>query len=219
MIIGIIGAFDKEIEKIIDIFKLEKEKNCKRIIYKGAFKDKKLIVCNSGIGKTNSASITQYIIDKYNVDIIINSGCAGSLKSSVKIMDIIISSYVTYHDFNPTRIMNFSTPDNGKIKADNNLIKIAERILKATNNKYLIAPITSGDCFVTDNVLRDTIYQNTEAVCVDMESASIGHVAKINNIPFIAIRTISDFSDGIDNFEEEAAKKSSEIVSEIVKKI
>lgn len=219
MTIGIIGAFDKEIEKIIDIFKLEREENNKRIIYKGTFQNKNLIICNSGIGKTNSASITQYIIDKYNVAIIINSGCAGSLKSSVKIMDIIISSYVTYHDFTPTRIMNFSTPDNGKIKANKNLIKLAEKALKETNNKYLVAPITSGDCFVTNNVLRDTIYQNTKAVCVDMESASIGHVARLNNIPFIAIRTISDFSDGIDNFEEEAALKSSEIVSEIIKKI
>lgn len=219
MTIGIIGAFDKEIEKIIDIFNLEREKNSKRIIYKGTFQNKKLIACNSGIGKTNSASITQYIIDKYNVDIIINSGCAGSLKNSVKIMDIIISQYVTYHDFTPTRIMNFSTPDNGKIKADKDLIKIAEKTLKETNNIYLIGPITSGDCFVTNNVLRDTIYKNTEAVCVDMESASIGHVAKLNNIPFIAIRTISDFSDGIDNFEEEAATKSSEIVSKIIKAI
>ncbi len=219
MTIGIIGAFDKEIEKIIDIFKLEREENNKRIIYKGTFQNKNLIICNSGIGKTNSASITQYIIDKYNVAIIINSGCAGSLKSSVKIMDIIISSYVTYHDFTPTRIMNFSTPDNGKIKANKNLIKLAEKTLKETNNKYLVAPITSGDCFVTNNVLRDTIYQNTKAACVDMESASIGHVARLNNIPFITIRTISDFSDGIDNFEEEAAIKSSEIVSEIIKKI
>ena len=219
MTIGIIGAFDKEIEKLIELFKLEREKSKKRIIYKGKYNNKSLIVCNSGIGKVNSASMTQYIIDKYNVNIVINSGCAGSLTSSVKIMDIIISSYVCYHDFLPTRIMEFSTPDSGKIKADKNLIEITENVLKLTKNNYLIAPITSGDCFVTNNVLRDTIYKNTNALCVDMESAPIGHIAKLNSIPFIAIRTISDFSDGVDNFEEEAANKSSEIVSKIIKNI
>ena len=141
------------------------------------------------------------------------------MQASVKIMDIIISSYVCYHDFLPTRIMEFSTPDSGKIKADKNLIEITENVLKLTKNNYLIAPITSGDCFVTNNVLRDTIYKNTNALCVDMESAPIGHIAKLNSIPFIAIRTISDFSDGVDNFEEEAANKSSEIVSKIIKNI
>ena len=52
-----------------------------------------------------------------------------------------------------------------------------------------------------------------------MESGSIGHICKLNNIPFVSIRTISDFDDGKDDFEYVAAYKSSHLVSEIIKSI
>lgn len=215
MKISIIGAFDEEVLKFIEIFDLKKENE--RDIYIGKYKNKDLIVSKSGIGKVNSAAMTQYIIDKYNPDLIINSGCAGSLSTNIKIMDVIVSSYVTYHDFLPTRIMEFSTPENGKITADNSLIKLAEKSLnKLDSYNYYIAPIASGDCFVTSENLRDEIKNNTGAYAVDMESASIGHIAKLNKVPFVSIRTISDFSDGCDDFEELAAYKSSELVKDMI---
>lgn len=217
MIIGIIGAFDEETEKFIEIFKLEKDSSTNRDIFIGSFNDKKLVVCRSGIGKVNSSAMTQYIIDKYNVSLVINSGCAGSLLSKVKIMDVILSSYVTYHDFNPTRIMEFSTPNNGKIGASTSLINKAEEALKRLEvRNYYIAPIASGDCFVTDAVMRDDIYTRTGAYAVDMESGSIGHICALNNIPFLSLRTISDFADGNEDFEVIAAYKSSQLVKEII---
>jgi len=217
MIIGIIGAFDEEVEKFIEVFNLKKDLNSKREIYIGSYKDKKLVVSKSGIGKVNSAAMCQYLIDIYNVSLVINSGCAGSLISKVKIMDVILSSYVTYHDFNPTRIMEFSVPDNGRVKASSTLIDLAEKSLKKLEvTNYYIAPIASGDCFVTDSNLRDTIYKSTGAYAVDMESASIGHICSLNNVPFLSLRTISDFSDGEDDFEVIAAYKSSQLVKEII---
>jgi adenosylhomocysteine nucleosidase len=217
VIIGIIGAFDEEIEKFIEIFKLKKDDTSYKEIYIGDYLDKKLVVCRSGIGKVNSAAMCQYLIDTYKVDLVINSGCAGSLISKVKIMDVILSSYVTYHDFNPTRIMEFSVPDNGKIVASSKLINIAEEALKRLDvDNYYVAPIASGDCFVTDEVMRDSIYKMTGCYAVDMESASIGHICKINSVPFLSVRTISDFADGNDDFEVIAAYKSSQLVKEII---
>ena len=161
--------------------------------------------------------MTQFIIDHYQVSLVINSGCAGSLLSKVKILDVVLSNYVTYHDFNPTRIMEFSTPENGKITASTTLLNKAEEVLKKQDiENYYIAPIASGDCFVTNSTMRDEIYQRTGAYAVDMESASIGHICKLNSIPFLSIRTISDFSDGIENFEVIAAHKSSKLVKDII---
>ena len=220
MKIGIIGAFDEEIEKLIEIFDLKKDNTKNKNIYVGSYDGKSLFVANSGIGKVNSGAMTQYMIDTYNLDFIINSGCAGSLKDNVKIMDIIISSYVMYHDFSPVRVMAYSVPNEGKVKADQQLIKITEKVLNDLKiSNYFIAPITSGDCFVTDSKMRDDIYNRTKALAVDMESTSIGHIATINNVPFVSIRTISDFADGQDDFEVEAAHNSSIIVKNIIESI
>ena len=217
MIIGIIGAFDEEVEKFIETFKLKEEEDYIWNIYLGQYKGKQLVVCRSGIGKVNSGSMTQYLIDHFHVDLIINSGCAGSLLSKVKIMDVILSNYVTYHDFQPTRVMEYSVPEQGKVTASTKLIHVAEEALaKIEVKNYYIAPIASGDCFVTDANMRDRIYTATGAYAVDMESASIGHICKLNRIPFLAVRTISDFSDGQEDFEVIAAYKSSQLVKTMI---
>ena len=63
MVIGVIGAFDEEVEKFIEIFKLVKEEEKIWNIYSGDLEDKHLVVCRSGIGKVNSGAMTQYLID------------------------------------------------------------------------------------------------------------------------------------------------------------
>lgn len=217
--IGIIGAFDAEVEKLIEIFELKKADD-KDEIYTGVFKDKKLVVARSGIGKVNSAATTQKIIDIYMPDLIINTGCAGSLTDKVKIMDVVLATYVTYHDFSPIRVMAFSTPDNGKIVTSSSLMKLAKDAVEELESyNYHEGPIASGDCFVTDSELRDSIRLSTGCLAVDMESASIGHISKRNNVPFISIRTISDFADGQDDFEDIAAYKSSYLVKHMIEKL
>ena len=67
--------------------------------------------------------------------------------------------------------------------------------------------------------LRDEIYNRTKATIVDMESASIGHISRKNNVPFVCIRTVSDFADGNDDFEKEAGERSTEIVKKIIENL
>lgn len=215
---GIIVAMEKEIKKYKELFDLELVDN-KFLIYKGVFLDKILYFTLCGIGKVNSAMLTQYLIDKYGVDYIINSGCCGSLTDKVKLMDTIIGDYVTYHDFSPIRVMESYIPDNGKIKANNDLIELTSSILKKNNISFYIGGIASGDCFVTSSKMRDDIYNRTKCLAVDMESVSIGQVSKLNNIPFLIIRTISDFADGMDEQEEKAANISAMLVQDILKEI
>lgn len=218
MIIGIIAAMDKEIKKYQEIFDLKKTNEALNI-FEGIYQNKKIVLCLSGIGKVNSACTTQYLIDKYNPSIIINSGCAGSLTKDVKVLDTILASYVTYHDFSPIRIMESCVPNNGKPTPDINTLKEVENILIENNIKYHIGGIASGDCFVTSSTMRDDIYSRTNCLAVDMESASIGHIAKKNNVPFIIIRSISDFADGATEQEEQAANISAIITKKYIDKI
>ena len=82
--IGVIGAMQNEIDILIKNYDLKKDKKNKDI-YVNEFNDKRIVVAMSGVGKTNSAAMTQYIIDKYNVDAVINSGVAGALNNNLKL--------------------------------------------------------------------------------------------------------------------------------------
>ncbi|MCI8567992.1 MAG: 5'-methylthioadenosine/S-adenosylhomocysteine nucleosidase [Bacilli bacterium] len=215
MKIAIIGAMEKEVIEYRNIYDMKLINQAKKL-YIGSCNDNEIYLIESGIGKVNSASTTQYMIDKYDIDIVISSGCAGSLTSSVRVFDTIISNYVTYHDFYPKRIMEISTPNNGLIKADDELIEKAKEVLENRDAPYHIGNIASGDCFVTDGNERDSIFNETEALAVDMESASIGHICADNKVPFISLRVISDFADGASEEEEKAARIASLTIVDLI---
>ncbi len=215
MKIAIIVAMAKEMERFLELYNPKLIDEQRKI-----YISDKLVFVESGIGKVNSAMLAQHLIDKYDVDVIISSGCAGSLTSDLKVLDVIIPPYVTYHDFLPERVMRYSVPDEGNITVDENI----RQLFKATatnmeNVHYVETPICSGDCYVTDGVTANSIVQRTGATVVDMESASIAHVARKNRVPFITIRTISDFADGNDELEKQAADISSEIIYKSIEKI
>ena len=50
----------------------------------------------------------------------------------------------------------------------------------------------SGDCFVCDDVLRNSLKENFQAMSCDMETAAIAYVCSFSNVPFLALRRISD---------------------------
>ena len=215
MKIAIIGAMDKEIDSYLEMYDATIVDKDRKI-----YKSNDIIIAGSGIGKVNAAMMTQHLIDKYEVDVVISSGCAGSLSKNLKVFDVIIPKYVTYHDFLPERVMRYSVPDEGKIKADENLIKLFNDTANKINGINVVdTAICSGDCYVTDDIMAQEIVNRTGAKVVDMESASIAHVCRNNNIPFITIRTISDFADGNDDFERQAAEISGKIISKSIEKL
>lgn len=210
MKIAIIGAMEKEIKEYIKYFNLEEVEN------KIWIKDN-VIVAESGIGKVNASIMVQHLIDVYKPEYIISTGCAGALSNNLQVLDVIIPDYVTYHDFLPERVMRYSVPDLGNIKVDDKLKEIAIDVLGNMPDINMVRTnICSGDCYVTDNILAKQIVERTNAEVVDMESAAIGHVSRKNNVPFITIRSISDFADGNDELEEKAGTVSFNIVKNMI---
>ncbi|MBU5425581.1 5'-methylthioadenosine/S-adenosylhomocysteine nucleosidase [Tissierella pigra] len=97
--IGIIGAMAPEIELLKNKININKEDNIAGFdFFLGSIDDKEVIITRCGEGKVNAASCTQILIDRFQVDSIINTGIAGGLHESVKICDVVISNNVTHHD-------------------------------------------------------------------------------------------------------------------------
>ena len=70
--------------------------------------------------------------------------------------------------------------------------------------------MVTGESFITDES-RQKINDEFAPLTVDMETASIAHVCYANDIPFIAIRCVTDTEkhSGVDNFDGNCAKASS----------
>lgn len=225
--IGIIGAMDIEIELIKDKMMIENEKQYAGFkFYIGKYQGLIIVLTSCGVGKVNASSCTQILIDKFNVTEIINTGIAGSLNDKVKLCDIVISDNVTYHDVRQVQMKN-CFPFKEFFTASKQLMELAIKAyesIKPQNYNCHIGRIVTGEGFVCDDDLKKAIINNYKPYCVEMEGAAIGHVAEINKVPFIIIRSISDNADNnatlnYDEFESIAANNSAMLVLNILELI
>ena len=72
--------------------------------------------------------------------------------------------------------------------ADAKLLEVANNVVK--NLKFGTA--VSGDHFICDSKTRDSLKSNFSAMSCDMETAAIAYVCTGANVPFLALRRISD---------------------------
>lgn len=229
--IGIIGAMDEEVNALKNEMEIEEIRTIANMdFYIGVIENKKIVIVRCGIGKVNAAICTQILISVFDIKTVINIGVAGAIKSTLDILDIVVSTDVQQHDFDVTgfgyrlgeipRMRKFIFP------ADRDLVKKALHASKKVlvDNKAIEGRIVSGDVFVSDIILKQNLLKNFDACCTEMEGAAIGHTCYVNNIPFVVIRAISDKADGsahynFNKFVHQAADHSKNIVKIMLRKI
>ncbi len=216
--IGVIGAMQSEVVLLTEALAHGEQKEYAHTAFvTGIYGKNRLVAACSGIGKVNSACTAQIMIDRFGVDCIINTGIAGGLSDGVRIGDVVISDTVTYHDFT-LRFLTYRYPFTEQFQADERLTDAAKAACDAVGDiTYYHKNIVSGDQFVTDRALKDSIRKYSDAYCVEMEGAAIAHACAMNDVPFVVIRTISDNADDeatvtFDEFAEQTARVSARIV-------
>ncbi|MBQ3393545.1 MAG: 5'-methylthioadenosine/adenosylhomocysteine nucleosidase [Oscillospiraceae bacterium] len=193
--IGIIGAMPEEVSLLKDRLSSLSEENVAGLhIFTGELHGKKVVICQSGMGKVAAGAATQVLVTKYGIDAIINSGIAGNMTSKVGIGDVVLSRTVQYHDAEISMIRQHY-PNLDVYTADSRLIKAAERACDETGTKYIVGRIATGDKFIGDSRSKKAIREYCDPDCVEMEGAAIAHIACKNDIPFIIIRAMSDNAD------------------------
>lgn len=227
--IGIIGAMDEEVRAIIDKYTVDSVVRILDFEYNICIlKNIQIIIVKSGIGKVNSAICTQLLIDRFNIDYIINTGVAGAILEQLDIGDIVISTETLQHDVDATcfgyEFGHIPRMEDYVFKSNDYLISMCENISSKNNYKHHKGRIVSGDSFISSIEKKNWIKDKFNATCVDMESGSIGHVCSVNNIPYVAIRCISDTSDDravmkYEDFVQIALKRSFDITDNLIKEI
>ena len=220
--IGIITAEEKELNAIKEIMKnIEEVVIYEKIFYKGLIENKQVVTVKSNVGKVNSARVTQMLIDKFNPSLVINVGTAGSVDNSLDIGDVIVAQKLVQSDFDVTPFGR----QLGEIENIGEYIEVDKQLLNLFNDMDVtIGCIATADKFVVDIEEKNNIRNTFNALCVEMEGASIAQVCYLDKIPFIAIRSITDKLDGsskidFEIFLELSSKKASNILKEVLKKI
>lgn len=151
------------------------------------YKNKKFAVAISGVGKVNSSLFLCYLLSKYKFKNVINIGPAGSNERE-KIANSFLIEKAYYGDVDLTSLPNYEIGMLPNLKkyfyTSNNLNKI---INKKLNLDFRV--IATQDKFNTnyqDDLKSKSLY--------DMECASFAHTALFFNIPFSAIKVVSDNS-------------------------
>ena len=231
MTIGIIGAMEEEVAVLKESMDIEKVVEYASMqFYKGVLCGKKVVVVRSGIGKVNAAVCTQILADKFNVEVLINTGIAGSLDAAIDIGDMVISTDLVEHDMDATifgdplgqvpRMDTFSFP------AAAGLIEKAVAANEEANPdiKTFTGRIVSGDQFVSSAEVKEKLVKNFGGKCTEMEGAAIAHAAYLNKISCVIIRAISDKADNsatmdYPTFEKKAIEHSVRLVRNLLPRI
>lgn len=189
-----------------------------KTFYIGSIRNKSVVVVRSDVGKVNSALTCQMLIDKYNVYMVINIGVSGSVDNKLDIGDIVVGEKLVQHDFDVTGFGRKL----GEIENIGEYIETNKNLLNIFKNKNVIlGTIASGDKFVTDINDKNFIRETFNALCVEMEGASVAQVCLLNNIDFLVIRSISDKLDGSSKIEfpkflESSSKKAVELLVSVI---
>ena len=221
---GIIAAMQEEMVEIKNIMSnVEENKIYELAFIKGKINECEVVLVEAGVGKVNAARVTQILIDNFKIDAIINIGSAASANSEIDIGDIVIGKKLIQHDFDITAFghpKGYISNIGEYVESDNNLIVKMEQIISKIENKDFkikIGTIVSGDIFCTSQQMKEKIRNKFNADAIEMEGAAIAQVCKLDNVPFIIIRSISDKPDGSNNitfeqFLEKASKRCAQII-------
>lgn len=198
MRVGIIVAMNKEFDLIAHYCQdkenvrhaIHEKYGCRYMMLRLSSKDD-IIIMQCGIGKVNAA-VGAMLLFYMNVDCIISSGVAGSLKEEIMPGMIVVGTEYRYHD-----VYCGAENEQGQIQGEpttfdaaNILLDISLR-LRAKDTLYGL--IVSGDQFVDKKDVAEHISDQYPVACaIDMESCSIAQVCHKINKPFLSYRMISD---------------------------
>ena len=197
-----------------------------------------VVLALSKIGKVAAATTAAVLIERFGVQRMVFTGVAGGLGQDVNVGDVVVAHDFVQHDLDASPLFaRYEVPLYGKTRFDGdelltaalfqashlalNDIELRSAYPSARAHRGLIA---SGDRFVSGAVeslqLRHALLAaGHEVLAVEMEGAAVAQVCHDYNVPFAAVRTISDRADDtahvdFPNFIDQVASRYAQVIIE-----
>ena len=205
MKIGLLCAMKSEFDQLTPYLRITKETEIARTtVLEGDIDGLAVVIAATGICKVNAAITAQLLIDKFGVTHILMVGVAGGMDPRLGVHALAFSERLAQHDVNWQWLRHRPAPAEGYFPGDPMLLSVCKRL--AEEGKFLypafFGTMVSGEQFIAEEG-RQEIIDAWHPLCVDMESAAAAHACMANDIPFLAIRAISDTAEtGAQGFED-----------------
>jgi adenosylhomocysteine nucleosidase len=140
---------------------------------------------HEGWGKVSAAGATQYVIDKYDPEFLINLGTCGGFKHRINRSDVILANRTIIYDIvesmgdSKEAIDYYSTQSDLTWLGENYPVKVRVTGLVSADRDLQITEI-------------DSLEKKYGAVAGDWESGAIAFVAKRNNKKTLILRGVTD---------------------------
>lgn len=217
-----------------------------RDFWSGQLHGQQVVLALSRIGKVSASLTASVLIGHFGANRIVFTGVAGGLAPGVQVGDVVVAQDFLQHDLDASPLFpRYEVPLYGRARFACDpaltvlLADAARRTLmpSATEGLPLSAIarvhhglIASGDQFIASaagsaalqSALRAAGY---EVLAVEMEGAAVAQVCADYNVPFAAVRTISDRADDTAHIDfpsfvtEVASRYALAIVNELLQSL
>ena len=152
-----------------------------------------IIACAGGVSKVNAAMAAEILCLKYGVDMIVNAGVAGCL-TELPTGSLVVAEDFVQHDVDTSAIGD----PVGLVSTVNRVSfptwkpERCVELLAALGRKAALGRVATGDWFAVRSdraiFIRDTFHP----LLTEMEGGAIAQVCLRNNVPFVAVKSVSD---------------------------
>lgn len=205
MKIGLLCAMRSEFDQLTPYLHITKETEIARTaVLEGDIDGLPVALAATGICKVNAAITAQVLIDRFQVTHILMVGVAGGMDPRLGVHALCFSERLAHHDLDWHWLRHRPGTEEGYFLGDEHLLDVCRRLNDQGKFLYpaFFGSMVTGEQFITD-AGRQEIIDAWHPLCVDMESAAAAQTCRANDVPFLAIRAISDTAEtGEKGFEE-----------------
>lgn len=192
-------------EELAAVLALLPDEQCERVagreFWVGHLHGQEVVAVLARIGKVAAATTATLLAERFRVDRVVFTGVAGGIGAGVNVGDAVVADAFLQHDMDASPLFpRHEVPLYGmsRFEADPAL---RAALLQATRQALPQARvheglIVSGDRFVSSTAeVRALRAALPDVLAVEMEGAAFAQVCHDFDLPFAAVRTISDRAD------------------------
>lgn len=156
-----------------------------------------IALVTTGVGTAAASAVLTWAIGEFSPRLIVNVGSCGGLAEDIAVGTVAVGSSYAYSIAEATAF-GYETgqvPGAPAQFGGQECEARARRALEAVEAAGLRARsglMLSGDAFVTADIAEGVRAKFPGAITADMESCAFAHVAHLFQVPFLALRAVSD---------------------------